>query len=136
VRDRVWILLGLGVFVLLLTSPVWWNMRSRAELKGPDLVLPADQKDCVMPARYMNSSHMQVLLQWRDEVVRQDLHKFTAYDGKVYDMRLSGTCLSCHEKAKFCDRCHDYVGVKTPYCWDCHVDPAQTRPALASRSPQ
>ena len=135
-RDRAWILLGLVAFLLLLTSPLWWNMRARAGLKGPDLVLPADQKDCVLPAHEMNVSHMQLLLQWRDEVVRQEIHSFKAYDGKVYDMRLSGTCLSCHEKAKFCDRCHNYVGVKTPYCWDCHIDPAETRPALARRSPQ
>jgi len=136
VRDRAWILLGLAVFLLLLTVPLLWNMGARPGLKKPDLVMPADQKNCVMPASYMNSSHMQVLLQWRDEVVREDRHRFTAYDGKLYDMRLSGTCLSCHEKAKFCDRCHDYVGVKTPYCWECHVDPAAKRPVLARRSPQ
>jgi len=31
--------------------------------------------------------------------------------------------MKCHtDKAKFCDRCHNYVGV-TPNCWDCHVEP-------------
>ncbi|MFZ0890033.1 MAG: sulfate reduction electron transfer complex DsrMKJOP subunit DsrJ [Candidatus Binataceae bacterium] len=132
-RDRVWILAGLGAFLALLTFPVWSNVHASKELKGPELALPAHEKDCVMSVEYMHSSHMKLLLQWRDQVVRQDVHSFKAYDGKVYDMRLSGTCLKCHEKAKFCDRCHEYVGVKTPYCWNCHIDPAA---ALARRSPQ
>jgi [DsrC]-trisulfide reductase subunit J len=131
VRDRAWILIGLAAFLVLLTFPVWSSFRARAGLKGPELALPAHEKDCVMPARYMTTSHMKLLLQWRKEVVREDIHSFRAYDGKVYNMALTGTCLNCHEKAKFCDRCHTYMGVSTPYCWNCHVDPA-----LARRSPQ
>ena len=31
-------------------------------------------------------------------------------------------CLDCHKnKSNFCDKCHDYMGVK-PYCWECHAD--------------
>jgi len=45
--------------------------------------------------------------------------------GKIYYKSLQVTCMDCHSnKSKFCDQCHDYVGVK-PYCWDCHVEPKE-----------
>jgi [DsrC]-trisulfide reductase subunit J len=123
--------MGLAAFLVLVTFPVWSSVGPRTRLKGPNLALPAHEKDCVMPARLMMTSHMKLLLQWRKEVVRDDLHSFKAYDGKLYKMKLTGTCLGCHNKAKFCDRCHTYMGVETPYCWNCHIDPA-----LARRSQQ
>lgn len=128
-RDKLWIITGLFLFLCLITYPAWRNLAAHTTPKGPDLVLPKNEKDCVAPVSYMRTSHMKLLLNWRDEVVRQDQHSYTAFDGKVYNVSLSGTCLSCHNKEKFCDRCHSYVGVSTPYCWNCHVDPA-----LAQRS--
>jgi hypothetical protein len=76
---------------------------------------------------------MALLVNWREEVVRRNVRSFTAFNGKTYNMSLTGTCLSgCHtNKADFCDRCHNYVGVKGPYCMDCHIDPklvARSRP--------
>ena len=77
----------------------------------------------------MRQKHMELLITWRDEVVRRNVRTFKAFDGRVYDMSLTNTCMKCHDnKKEFCDRCHDYAGV-TPYCWDCHIDPA-----LAQRS--
>jgi [DsrC]-trisulfide reductase subunit J len=128
-RDRLWIIAGLFLFLGLITYPAWHDLAARTTSKGPDLVLPANEKDCVAPVSYMRTSHMKLLLTWRDEVVRHDQHTYTSFDGKVYSMSLSGTCLRCHNKERFCDRCHSYVGVSTPYCWNCHVDPA-----LAQRS--
>lgn len=128
-RDRVWIITGLLVFLGLITYPVWHNLSAHTTSKGPDLVLPAREKDCVAPVDYMKASHMKLLLSWRDDVVRRNERAFTAFDGKIYNKSLSGTCLNCHNKQEFCDRCHSYVGVSTPYCWNCHVDPA-----LAERS--
>jgi hypothetical protein len=44
-------------------------------------------------------------------------------DHHQYDMSLQNTCMKCHQnKAAFCDRCHNYVGVN-PSCWGCHVEP-------------
>jgi hypothetical protein len=123
-RDKVWIITGLLLFLGLITYPVWHNLSAHSTSKGPDLVLPVRAKECVAPLSYMRSSHMELLLSWQDEVVRQGQHTYTAVDGKVYNMSLSGTCLRCHNKKEFCDRCHSYAGVSTPYCWDCHVDPA------------
>jgi hypothetical protein len=132
-RDRGTIIAGLVVFLALVTFPVWWNTAQGKTSKGPDLKLPIAAKQCVAPVAYMKSSHMELLLAWRDEVVRKNHRNFTSYDGKSYAMSLSGTCLKqCHQnKAEFCDRCHSYAAVQGPYCWDCHVDPAKV-PALRS----
>jgi hypothetical protein len=126
-RDKVWIVCGLLLFLGLITYPAWHNLAAHTTSKGPHLVLPAHEKDCVAPVSYMRTSHMKLLLTWRDEVVRQGRQRYTAFDGKVHDMSLSGTCLRCHSKREFCDRCHSYTGVSTPYCWNCHVDPALAR---------
>ena len=124
-RDRVWIITGLLVFLGLITYPAWHSLAARTTSKGPDLVLPRHEKECVAPVSTMKTSHMKLLLDWQDAVVRHDQHTYTAPDGKVYNMSLSGTCLRCHNKKEFCDRCHSYVGVSSPNCWNCHVDPAQ-----------
>ncbi|MEJ2009959.1 MAG: sulfate reduction electron transfer complex DsrMKJOP subunit DsrJ [Acidobacteriota bacterium] len=126
-RDRVWIIAGLFLFLGLVTYPVWHNLVAHTSPKPPQLVLPANEKQCVAPVNYMRSSHMKLLLQWRQEVVREDKSKYVAFNGKVYNMSLSGTCLKCHNQQEFCVRCHTYAGVRTPYCWNCHLDPAQVK---------
>ncbi len=75
---------------------------------------------CVAPRDFMRASHMQMLGGWREEVVRLGAREFVAYDRQRYEKNLTLTCLGCHEKAQFCDRCHDYAGV-SPACVDCHV---------------
>lgn len=122
-RDRLWIFAGLAVFLVLITFPVWYNKAAGTTSRGPELKLPAGEKTCVAATAYMRASHMNLLLEWRDQVVRRGSRTWTAPDGKSYEMSLTGTCLKCHsEKEQFCDRCHNYAGV-TPYCWECHVDP-------------
>jgi hypothetical protein len=55
--------------------------------------------------------------------VRQGQRTYVATDGKEYMVSLTNTCMDCHrDKAKFCDRCHDYVQV-SPTCWNCHNTP-------------
>jgi hypothetical protein len=35
--------------------------------------------------------------------------------------------MECHSnKTKFCDQCHNYMGV-APYCWDCHIAPKENQ---------
>ncbi len=75
----------------------------------------------------MRANHMRLLNDWRDLVVREGERTYTAADGKVYEISLTGTCLKCHSnKETFCDRCHDYAGV-TPSCWNCHIIPEEVR---------
>jgi RNase P subunit RPR2 len=71
----------------------------------------------------MRAAHMKMLIQWREDVVRRGDRRFVAFNGKVYEKSLTRTCLGCHNKAGFCDRCHAYSGVSGPYCWNCHSDP-------------
>jgi hypothetical protein len=123
-RDRPVIFAGLFLFVGLVTAPFWYGGARKDLSHVPDLKLPTNAKQCVAPLNYMRNSHMQLLVNWRDEVVRDNQRQFTAYNGKVYDKSLTRTCLTqCHtNKAEFCDRCHTYAGVSGPYCWDCHID--------------
>jgi hypothetical protein len=123
-RDRPKIYLGLVVFLALITFPVWHDLSAGTTSKGPEPKLPANRKQCVAPTAYMRTSHMDLLLQWRDRAVRFHDRNYRAFDGKTYTTSLTGTCLTeCHtSKQDFCDRCHNYAAV-TVYCWDCHVDP-------------
>jgi hypothetical protein len=136
-RDRGPIFVGLFLFVALFTFPVWRGAIARTVARQPELTLPAGQKDCVLPAEQMRKTHMQLLIQWREEKVRDGITTYTAYDGKKYSVSLTGTCLKCHgdqpgeaqlnsaslsRSPKFCDTCHQYSGVSTPYCFDCHVN--------------
>ena len=126
-RDRPQILVGLLIFVGLFTVPFWHGLAKPSAAKGPDIKLPANQKQCVAPTAYMRDSHMQLLIDWREQVVRDDQRQYHAFNGKVYDKSLTRTCLAqCHtNRAEFCDRCHAYAGVSGPYCWDCHNSPPQ-----------
>ncbi len=121
------VIIGIIVFLLAFTSPVWTNFFS-TEIEAPDLVYPEKYDECVEETEYMKSYHMDMLNDWRDLVVREDIRYYTK-DGEAFmigdekaEMSLTKTCLNCHDsKADFCDECHDYMDV-TPYCWDCHID--------------
>jgi hypothetical protein len=127
-RDRGAIYTGLLIFLALITFPVWHDLAARTTSRGPQPILPTQEKQCVAPLNYMRKSHMRLLMDWRDTVVRHGAHSFKAFNGKAYTMSLTGTCLTgCHtNKADFCDRCHNYAGVSV-YCWECHVDPKLAR---------
>ena len=124
-RDRGVIYFGLLIFLGLITFPVWHDLAAGTTSRGPQPILPAQEKQCVAPVSFMRTSHMQMLMDWRDKVVRHGTHSIGAWNGKTYTMSLTKTCLSsgCHSnKADFCDRCHNYAAVSVS-CWDCHVDP-------------
>ena len=144
-RDRGPIFAGLLIFVALFTFPVWRGVIARTVARQPELPLPAGQKDCILPAAQMRKTHMQLLIQWREDKVRHGITTYTAYDGKKYSVSLTGTCLKCHgdeagvaqtrpaslsSSPKFCDTCHRYSGVSTPYCFDCHVNLKPTANAI------
>jgi hypothetical protein len=118
---RTMIVAGLAVFVGLVTSPAWVGTGHGV----PDLVLPAGFAACVEPKATIRREHPALLSRWRDSVVRDSQEMYRTSDGRDVRMSLSGTCLGCHtEPAKFCDRCHDWVGVH-PKCFGCHVRPME-----------
>jgi len=112
-----YIIPALIVFVAVVTFPFWAKGKTAYRV---DLKLPANQTDCIESTEFMRTSHMQLLDQWRDKVVREGERVYTNAKGVKYSMSLTNTCLSCHsEKDKFCDKCHNSVGVN-PYCFNCH----------------
>ena len=122
------IIIGLIIGILLLLFPFFYNAGKAA--KAPERELTAMAKEagaCIEPRDHMATQHMKILDEWRHEVVRDAERTYTSSDGKMYDKSLQNTCMECHSnKSKFCDSCHNYVGVK-PYCWDCHVEPKENK---------
>jgi hypothetical protein len=124
-HDAGKIIVGLAIFLAIVTSPIWYHSLTGADPGPPELRIVSESRDCVAPTPYMRALHMDLLNQWRDDSVRSEDAAYVGLGGKIYQKSLSGTCMSCHSnKDEFCDRCHEYVGVK-PYCWDCHLEPPQ-----------
>ena len=123
-NDRPFIIAGLVVFVAFVTTPIWHGVATKnVALAAPAIKLPAQEKQCVAPVSYMRASHMQLLDEWRTDVVDAQNRQYVAYNGKVYDKSLTRTCLGCHgSRQEFCDRCHNYNGVAAVNCWECHND--------------
>ena len=155
------IIAGLIIGLGLLAFPFYNNclFGKPSPAPKPELTDKAKEaKECIAPASYMRSWHMQLLDDWRHSVVR-DGERYYNTDEKTWEMRLDKrileswrhfiagedeggkkfqggriyykslqtTCMDCHSnKSKFCDQCHNYVGV-SPYCWDCHVEPKENK---------
>jgi hypothetical protein len=127
--DFKYIVLGLLIFFGLIFSSVLPNLGKTVAAPDPKLDTPAIQKlkekKCVMPTDYMRANHMQMLVDWRESVVRDGQREFVNPEGKKFVASLSNTCMDCHSnKTQFCDQCHNYVAV-TPNCWGCHLDKEQ-----------
>jgi hypothetical protein len=127
--DASKIVAGLAVFVVIATSPLWYNALSTASPAAPVLQKPTNgSTECVEATDFMRANHMNLLDRWRDSVVRDDVRTYTSkLSGREYTMSLSNTCLDCHSnKQQFCDACHTYSAVD-PYCWTCHVIPEEAQ---------
>ena len=119
------IIAGLIIFVVLVTSPVWYNALSAGTLPPKPELPPGGEQKCVKSASEMRDSHMSLLNEWRDDVLRNGNRVSVTVDGKEYRKGLQMACMKCHtNKEKFCDTCHEYASVK-PYCWDCHLTPTE-----------
>jgi hypothetical protein len=125
-RDFTRIILGLALFLALILTPVWTGIfRAAAPMQDPEIATKnvPGKDQCVLPTAQMKAQHMNLLNQWRDSVVRQDIRTYTTADGRHFDMSLSRTCMDCHsDREKFCNRCHNALAV-APYCWECHLEP-------------
>ena len=120
------IIAGLALFVLFVTFPIWFNGLDAGPLPKPELP-PGGEKQCVAPAAEMRDKHMQLLNEWRDDVLRNSDRVSVTVDGKEYRKGLQMACMQCHSnKEKFCDSCHEYVAVQ-PTCWDCHLTPTEAK---------
>ena len=123
------IISGVVVFLVVVTFPLWYNAIAgdtspRLQPEPPAKVEGKEYK-CIEDKAYMTGNHMQLLMTWRDIVVREGKTTYTSEDNEEYNISLTKTCLSCHHKKEtFCDRCHDYAHVR-PNCWKCHVEPRE-----------
>jgi hypothetical protein len=117
------IIVGIIIFLVLVSIPFWYNCGKTST--PPKLEVGTTEKECVESIPFMKASHMKLLEQWRDDVVRDGKRIYVNAAGKQYQMSLQNTCTKCHaKKSEFCDRCHNYVEV-SPKCWDCHIAPKE-----------
>ncbi len=131
-NDRWKIIIGIIIFIIIFTIPLWLNIANKVDTDVPELVLPLGYTECIASTEYMRAYHMDILDEWRDKVVRQDVRMFN-FKGEILEMSLSKTCMKCHDnKQNFCDRCHNYFGVH-PYCWDCHTAPEEIKKKFATK---
>lgn len=123
-NDKPIIIAGLVVVLAVLTSPIWYSLAAGEQEGKPEFDL---QGDCVEDVDYMLGHHMDLLEEWRNDVVREgngEKHKSSSGE---YEKSLTKTCLAkCHVtetagQAGFCRKCHEYADVH-PTCWDCHVE--------------
>jgi len=81
-RDRLWIVAGLAVFVAALTLPP--GMRSRTQrprARRPTRVAcESERMRCA--AGTMRAAHMKMLIQWREDVVRHGDRRFVAFNAR------------------------------------------------------
>ena len=117
--DGAKIIPGLIIFVVLATFAIWYGAGDVKQVPKPEK--PVGYTNCVKPTQEMKESHMTLLNQWRDEVIREGKREQVEAGGKMYEKSLQNGCMHCHtSKEKFCDVCHSYASVR-PYCWDCHM---------------
>jgi hypothetical protein len=131
--DGKYILAGLIIFLAMVALPFLPNVGKTIPPPERQLDTPVIKKiaekdrKCIMPTEWMRANHMQMLVDWRDNVVRSDekgapeVREFVSPDGRKFLASLTNTCLDCHSnKEKFCDQCHNYVAV-VPNCFGCHL---------------
>ncbi|MCX7966340.1 MAG: sulfate reduction electron transfer complex DsrMKJOP subunit DsrJ [Syntrophorhabdaceae bacterium] len=116
------ILISLILFLMVVFLPVGYNVYTGKTAYIPVLQPPEQRGECVENVMFMRKKHSLLLEKWRDAYVRDGIKRYVSING-IYKISLTGTCLECHSnKTQFCDRCHDYLGVK-PRCWSCHNIP-------------
>jgi len=120
------IVTGLVIFLVLISFPIWFNAAGNASANLPEPEIVTDEEQCIEDTEFMKAEHMDLLIDWRQTVVRDGIRTYVASDGRAFNMSLTGTCLSCHSnKEEFCDECHNSVGAQ-PNCWNCHNIPEET----------
>ena len=100
-RDRGWIFCGLLMFAAR-CSPFRSGtcVAGRTRPAQPESVLPASEKQCVAPLGYMRASHMQMLLDWREDVVRRGDRRILRIQRQGLREEPDATCLGCHRQGR------------------------------------
>jgi hypothetical protein len=136
--DAKYVIGGLIVFFVIASFTLWPNLGKTIPAPQPSLDTPVikqlAEKDrkCVLPLDEIRSTHMKMLIDWRENVIRSgekgnpSVREFVTPDGRTFLASLTNTCMHCHSnKVEFCDTCHNYAAV-TPNCWGCHLETGKT----------
>ncbi|MEM1578897.1 MAG: sulfate reduction electron transfer complex DsrMKJOP subunit DsrJ [Archaeoglobaceae archaeon] len=118
-------------FLALAFSPLIYNAFAKTLGHYPEIQKP--KGECVENADWMRANHMLLLQEWRINAIRSGAEGGRIYHSFTYAKEFhasTNTCWDCHgDKTVFCDKCHDYVGIK-PECWDCHWNPSFEKPLI------
>lgn len=119
--------LGLAIFIGIFAFGFYYSLGTAAPQPKPSIDTPEInkmlKKQCVEDTEFMRTTHMKLLVEWRDEALRNGNRTYVNSRGEKIKISLQNTCMKCHSNKKdFCDRCHTYA-MTAPYCWDCHIDP-------------
>ncbi len=135
--EKAKVIAALAVFLVVVTFPIWYSLGAGVlglATEYPELETDEEDEDgCIEKAEWMKANHMDLLDQWRDDVVRGDgteqEYKSTDFPKRdPFVKSLTKTCLSCHTMEaesgdrRSCRPCHEYANVDPP-CMDCHVEP-------------
>ncbi len=121
-NDRGKILTGLVIFLFCASLPFWVNLFSGKGKAVPNPTIVSNASSCVASTEYMREHHMDLLDEWRDDVVRRGDRVHKAPDGRFFEKSLTNTCMNCHKSEQnFCSKCHEYTGVEPLNCWECHI---------------
>ena len=125
--NATWVVTGLALFVGIFIGFSLYGVAAGASIKAPEPAkAPGGETQCIEDTLWMRENHMQLLVEWREDVVRNNDRVYRSQLlKKDFDKSLTNTCLDCHEnKQDFCDSCHTYSAV-SPNCWDCHNIPKE-----------
>lgn len=123
--SKVYVAAFIIIFLAIVFSPYYYNITAAEfETKLPELAKP-EGDHCIEDADWMEANHMDLLFEMRTKTIREPggrYYESKTYPGEIYE-GTTHQCFECHtSKADFCDKCHEYNGVK-PYCWECHNTP-------------
>ncbi len=123
-HDQGKVIAGIVIFLIVVLFPIWYT-GAFGDFTPPNLDPVTDAKECVKDKATMTAWHMDLLNEWRNDVVRNNDRGPVLIAGKEWEKSLTRTCLGCHGSyRKFCHKCHTYADVK-PDCWQCHVVPEE-----------
>lgn len=121
-HDKGKVIAGIVVFFVIVLFPIWFT-GAFGDFTPPDVDPQAKSGTCVRDKDWMTAHHMDLLDEWRDDVVRDGDRGPVVIDGVEWEKSLTRTCLDCHQSYdKFCNECHTYADAQ-PNCWECHLIP-------------
>jgi [DsrC]-trisulfide reductase subunit J len=125
-HDKGKVIAGIVIFLIVVLFPIWFTGAfGDFKMPEPDPATDATRTECVRNNEdgWMTANHMDLLNEWRDDVVRREDRGPVLIAGEEWEKSLTRTCLGCHGSYQnFCNECHTYADVK-PDCWQCHVIP-------------